>query len=297
MPIEEYDQVFERHDFMLTQKEDIELSKEKLIEVIDELETAMSEQFIENFAQINQNFKEVFSALFVGGEAELDLETDDPLTAGIIIKAQPPGKRLQNMSLLSGGERSLTAIALLLAIFRLRPAPFCAWKATVQEDADTVLELAGARAELEGFFDAIESVLSDVESSPNDAVSASVRGELESLVARATQLVHDIAGKYRLHQGLPGKGETDSVCGGSVELEGPLPDERSWVELLASARESLALDGPWKTSNPRSAGACRRRFAGCRAGARRGKADIDAVGRRRVPHRSGISCFGGLGAE
>ncbi|MDI9490850.1 MAG: chromosome segregation protein SMC [Bacillota bacterium] len=123
--IEEYDQVFERHDFMLTQKEDIELSKEKLIEVIDELETAMSEQFIENFAQINQNFKEVFSALFVGGEAELDLETDDPLTAGIIIKAQPPGKRLQNMSLLSGGERSLTAIALLLAIFRLRPAPFC----------------------------------------------------------------------------------------------------------------------------------------------------------------------------
>lgn len=123
-----------------------------------------------------------------------------------------------------------------------------AWKATVQEDADTVLELAGARAELEGFFDAIESVLSDVESSPNDAVSASVRGELESLVARATQLVHDIAGKYRLHQGLPGKGETDSVCGGSVELEGPLPDERSWVELLASARESLALDGPWKTS-------------------------------------------------
>jgi len=64
--IEEYDQVFERHDFMLTQKEDIELSKEKLIEVIDELETAMSEQFIENFAQINQNFKEVFSALFCG---------------------------------------------------------------------------------------------------------------------------------------------------------------------------------------------------------------------------------------
>lgn len=85
----------------------------------------MAKQFMENFAQINHNFKEVFSALFTGGEAELDLETSDPLTSGIIIKAQPPGKRLQNLSLLSGGERSLTAIALLLAIFKLRPAPFC----------------------------------------------------------------------------------------------------------------------------------------------------------------------------
>ncbi|MGI6579487.1 MAG: chromosome segregation protein SMC [Saccharofermentanales bacterium] len=123
--IEEYNEVFERHDFMITQKADIELSKEKLINVIRDLELAMSEQFIENFAQINQNFKEVFSALFSGGEAELDLETADPLTSGIVIKAQPPGKRLQNLSLLSGGERSLTAIALLLAIFKLRPAPFC----------------------------------------------------------------------------------------------------------------------------------------------------------------------------
>ncbi|HHU53539.1 MAG TPA: chromosome segregation protein SMC [Clostridiaceae bacterium] len=123
--IEEYNEVYERHDFMITQKEDIESSKAKLIDVIRDLENAMAEQFIENFVQINQNFNEVFSALFTGGEAELDLETADPLTAGIIIKAQPPGKRLQNLSLLSGGERSLTAIALLLAIFKLRPAPFC----------------------------------------------------------------------------------------------------------------------------------------------------------------------------
>ncbi|NLJ70149.1 MAG: chromosome segregation protein SMC [Clostridiaceae bacterium] len=123
--IEEYNEVLERHNFMQMQKTDIELSKDKLIDVIHDLENAMSKQFMENFAQINHNFKEVFSALFIGGEAELDLETDDPLTSGIVIKAQPPGKRLQNLSLLSGGERSLTAIALLLAIFKLRPAPFC----------------------------------------------------------------------------------------------------------------------------------------------------------------------------
>jgi len=123
--IEEYNEVFERHDFMLTQKADIELSKTKLIDVIRDLEAAMSKQFVENFVQINHNFNEVFSALFTGGEAELDLETADPLTSGIVIKVQPPGKRLQNLNLLSGGEKSLTAIALLLAIFKLRPAPFC----------------------------------------------------------------------------------------------------------------------------------------------------------------------------
>ncbi len=123
--LEEFREVSERFEFMSLQKEDIEKSKAGLNEVIRELETAMSEQFLTNFSEINRHFKDVFSALFIGGEAELALETDDPLTSGIQIKAQPPGKRLQNLNLLSGGERSLTAIALLLAIFRLRPAPFC----------------------------------------------------------------------------------------------------------------------------------------------------------------------------
>lgn len=123
--LEEYKEVSERFEFMNLQKQDIEKARDSLFDVIDELETAMSEQFLTNFNQINQNFKEVFSALFIGGEAELILETEDPLTSSIQIKAQPPGKRLQNLNLLSGGERSLTAIALLLAIFRLRPAPFC----------------------------------------------------------------------------------------------------------------------------------------------------------------------------
>ncbi|NLJ95288.1 MAG: chromosome segregation protein SMC [Clostridiaceae bacterium] len=124
--IDEFEEISERFDFVTMQKEDIEKSINNLEDVIQELEKAMAEQFKENFAQININFKEVFSALFVGGEAELSLEeTEDTLNSGIEIKAQPPGKRLQNLNLLSGGERSLTAIALLLAIFKLRPAPFC----------------------------------------------------------------------------------------------------------------------------------------------------------------------------
>ncbi len=123
--LQDYAEVSERFHFMNLQKQDIEQARDSLTKVIADLEKAMSEQFLENFEQINLNFKEVFSALFIGGEAELSLETDDPLTSGIQIKAQPPGKRLQNLNLLSGGERSLTAIALLLAIFKLRPAPFC----------------------------------------------------------------------------------------------------------------------------------------------------------------------------
>ena len=123
--LSEYEEVSKRFDFMTLQKEDIEKSKANLSQVISELEEAMSKQFRENFSQINQNFKEVFSALFIGGEAELALEGSDALNAGIQIKAQPPGKRLQGLNLLSGGEKALTAIALLLAIFRLRPAPFC----------------------------------------------------------------------------------------------------------------------------------------------------------------------------
>lgn len=119
-----------------------------------------------------------------------------------------------------------------------------AWKIAVQEDASTILELAGARAELENFFDAIDSVLLDLESCPNDAVSASIRGELESLVAQATQLVHTIADRYRLNQGSMEKGGTDAVCGEGIELEEPSPDERSWIELLASAKEAVDLEGP-----------------------------------------------------
>lgn len=119
-----------------------------------------------------------------------------------------------------------------------------AWKIAVQEDADAVLELAGARAELENFFDAIDSVLLDLESCPNDAVYASIRGELESLIARATRLVHRIADRYHLDQGWPGTSGTDAVCREGLELENSSPDERSWIELLASAREAVALEGP-----------------------------------------------------
>ncbi len=124
--IEEYKTVQERYQFMSGQRDDIESSREKLNKVIDDLVVAMKEQFVEHFQLINDNFKQVFAELFGGGMAEVNLEDEsDVLTSGIEIKAQPPGKKLQNLMLLSGGERCLTAIALLFAILKLRPTPFC----------------------------------------------------------------------------------------------------------------------------------------------------------------------------
>jgi chromosome segregation protein len=124
--IEEYQKVNDRFTFMSEQKEDIETAKANLLGVITDLAVEMRQQFVSHFEQINENFKVVFSDLFNGGTADIVLDDqEDVLTCGIDIRAQPPGKRLQSLSLLSGGERCLTAIALLFAILQLRPSPFC----------------------------------------------------------------------------------------------------------------------------------------------------------------------------
>lgn len=124
--IEDYSKTKERHQFLTKQKEDLVNSEEKLKRVIQEMLSIMKRQFMEEFQKINQNFNQVFRELFDGGRAEVVLENpEDVLESGIDIIAQPPGKKLQNMMLLSGGERAMTAIAILFAILKMRPAPFC----------------------------------------------------------------------------------------------------------------------------------------------------------------------------
>jgi len=124
--IEELKRVKERYDFLQAQKNDLINAKEDLKEIIKDITKTMEEKFREEFAIINQHFKEVFSRLFGGGNAELILEDqENVLECGIKIVAQPPGKKLQNLSLLSGGEKALTAIAILFAILRRKPTPFC----------------------------------------------------------------------------------------------------------------------------------------------------------------------------
>ncbi len=124
--IEEYKKAKERYDFMSEQRLDLENTQTKLRNVITEMTKTMKTQFAEKFALINHNFNEVFQELFGGGKAELVLEDEENiLECGIDIKVQPTGKKLQNMMLLSGGEKAFTAIALLFAILKINPAPFC----------------------------------------------------------------------------------------------------------------------------------------------------------------------------
>ena len=124
--IEEYKKTKERYDFMCEQRLDLENTASKLRNVITEMTNTMKEQFLEKFQLINKNFNEVFVELFGGGKAELKLENEeDVLNCGIEIHVQPTGKKLQNMMLLSGGEKAFTAIALLFAILKINPAPFC----------------------------------------------------------------------------------------------------------------------------------------------------------------------------
>ena len=124
--IEDYKKMQERYDFMNEQRFDLEESINKLRNVISEMTTTMQKQFADRFQLINKNFNDVFIELFGGGKAELILEDEaNILECGIDIRVQPPGKKLQNMMLLSGGEKALTAIAILFAILKINPAPFC----------------------------------------------------------------------------------------------------------------------------------------------------------------------------
>ncbi len=124
--IEEYREVSKRYEFLSTQVNDVEVSREELLKLIGELTVQMREMFITRFRQINEYFGEVFRDLFGGGKAELVLtEPDDILHSGIEMHAQPPGKVILNMDALSGGEKALVATALLFAILKVTPSPFC----------------------------------------------------------------------------------------------------------------------------------------------------------------------------
>ncbi len=124
--IEEYDRVSTRYEFLIKQKEDLTNAENTLLEIINEMDTVMESEFAESFKLINEKFKETFKELFKGGTAELKLtDPDNMLETGIEIIASPPGKSLKSISLLSGGEKTFTAISLLFAILKARPVPFC----------------------------------------------------------------------------------------------------------------------------------------------------------------------------
>lgn len=136
--IKEFEEVKNRYEFLENQKNDLVESSQNLKKIIKDLEIEMEKKFLNSLNLINNNFKNIFKILFEGGVAELELEDkDNILESGILIKAQPPGKKLQNINLLSGGEKSLTAVALLFSILEMKPTPFC-----VLDEIDAALDEA-----------------------------------------------------------------------------------------------------------------------------------------------------------
>lgn len=139
--IEEYTRIKERYEFLLGQSQDLSQAKDSLYQVINEMNQIMTSRFAEAYESINNNFTGVFHQLFGGGRAELVLtDNENLLETGIDIVAQPPGKKPQHLSLLSGGERALTAIALLFAILKVKPSPFC-----VLDEIEASLDEANVR--------------------------------------------------------------------------------------------------------------------------------------------------------
>lgn len=150
MAEEEYVTQKERYDFLSHQKNDLRASIDTTQEAIKKIDEESKAQFLQAFNQVNVKFQEVFSLLFKGGKTELKLtEPDNPLESGVEIIAQPPGKKVQNMMLLSGGEKALTSLAFLFALFRYRPTPFC-----ILDEVDAALD----DANLSRFLDLMKNI-------------------------------------------------------------------------------------------------------------------------------------------
>jgi len=124
--IEEYEETEQRHQFLTKQNDDLVSAKAQLLEVINRINVQTRQMFVETFEKIRDNFRLMFTEVFGGGKADLVLsDQNDVLESGIEIMARPPGKQLQSISLLSGGEQTMTAVALLFSIYQVKPSPFC----------------------------------------------------------------------------------------------------------------------------------------------------------------------------
>jgi len=148
LAVEEYEELKQRFQFLNSQKQDLEKARTELMEAIRKINRTTRKLFRETFEAVRVNFAEFFRALFKGGQAELTIiDEENPLDSGIDIFVRPPGKKTQNISLLSGGEKALTAIALLYALFKIKPSPF-----SVLDEIDAPLD----EANIDRFLDVLK---------------------------------------------------------------------------------------------------------------------------------------------
>ena len=152
--LEDFDNIDKEVSFIKDQVEDLKNSKRDIEKMIVRLEKEMKEEFSKNFAIINRNFTKIFKILFMGGDARLILDSEDFLTAGVEIEAKPPSKSLKSISLLSGGEKALTAVALLFAIFEQNPAPF-----SILDEIDAALD----ESNIKRYIDYLKSLSSNTQ--------------------------------------------------------------------------------------------------------------------------------------
>ena len=152
--IEQYQAIAEELDFLKQQMEDLKKSRQDIEDLIRELDATMEEMFTDSFRRMNEEYNRIFQILFRGGQAHLRLDGTDVLTAGVEIEAQPPGKKLQSLNLLSGGERSMTALALLFAIFSIHPTPFC-----ILDEIDASLD----EANIGRYVDYLQSICNETQ--------------------------------------------------------------------------------------------------------------------------------------
>jgi len=136
LAIEEYDQEKERQDFLSQQRDDLVSARTSLLKLIEEINKTARERFLDTFSKVQNNFQDIFTSLFEGGQAHISLvDEDDPLESPIEVIARPRGKKMLGLGLLSGGEKALTALALLFAIYTVKPSPFC-----ILDEADAPLD-------------------------------------------------------------------------------------------------------------------------------------------------------------
>jgi chromosome segregation protein len=152
LALEEFAALEERYNFLSTQLEDVKGARKDLLDVVSDVDARILEVFAEAYADVEREFTQVFATLFPGGEGRLLLTNPgDMLTTGVEVEARPPGKKVKRLSLLSGGEKSLTAVAMLVAIFRARPSPFY-----VMDEVEAALDDANMRR-LIGLFEQLRS--------------------------------------------------------------------------------------------------------------------------------------------